>query len=109
MRTSAIHEKNVEKKSTQLVRRDENGGVNSIPCYIVCDVHPWMTGKLHVLDHPYYTLTKADGTFELPIVPAGAEVNVMAWHESIGYVLTNKGKTMHLKAGANKFDFQMTR
>jgi hypothetical protein len=78
-----------------------------LPYTLNCDVHPWMAGKLFVFDHPYYTMTKADGTFEMPIVPAGAEVTIMAWHEGVGYVLTNKGKTMKIAPGKNAFDFQV--
>jgi len=24
-----------------------------------CDIHPWMSGYVHVVDHPYYDLTSA--------------------------------------------------
>jgi hypothetical protein len=46
-------------------------------------------------------LTKADGTFEIPFVPAGAEVSIMAWHEGVGWVLTNKGSRMTIEKGKN--------
>jgi hypothetical protein len=48
-----------------------------------CDVHPWMRGYLGVLDHPYFAVTRADGRFALPAVPAGDYV-VAAWHERFG-------------------------
>jgi hypothetical protein len=38
----------------------------------------WMRGHLFVSEHPYYTLTDADGRFELKNVPEG-EYEVIAW------------------------------
>lgn len=39
----------------------------------------WARADLFVTDHPYWTVTDADGRFELPRVPAG-RVEVVAWH-----------------------------
>lgn len=72
-----------------------------LPISVQCDIHTWMAGKLFVFDHPYYALTKADGTFEIPFVPAGAEVSIMAWHEGVGWVLTNKGSQITIEKGKN--------
>jgi len=47
---------------------------------IKCDVHPWMTGYLHVVAHPYFAVTGSDGTFEITGLPAG-EYEVSVWHE----------------------------
>ena len=33
---------------------------------IKCDVHPWMLAHVNVFDHPYFAVSKADGTFEIP-------------------------------------------
>ncbi len=80
-----------------------------LPISLQCDFHPWMAAKLFVFDHPYYAITKADGTFEIPFVPAGAEVSIMGWHEGIGYTSTNMGTKMKLKAGANKLDLKIAK
>ena len=48
-----------------------------------CDVHPWMQGYLGVLPHPYFSVTKSDGTFELRNLPPG-EYTIEAWHEKLG-------------------------
>lgn len=48
-----------------------------------CDVHPWMLGYIGVLEHPYFAVTSADGTFELKNLPPGEYV-VEAWHEKLG-------------------------
>jgi hypothetical protein len=41
-------------------------------------------------------------------VPAGMEVQVMAWHESQGWLFTKEGKTITLKSGKNTLDFEMS-
>ena len=40
--------------------------------------HFWMRGYLFVSDHPYFTRTAADGSFELPQVPPG-EYQLVCW------------------------------
>ncbi len=50
---------------------------------IKCDVHDWMIGYLHVLDHPYFATTGSDGSFELSNLPPGDYV-IEAWHEEYG-------------------------
>jgi plastocyanin len=50
---------------------------------IKCDVHPWMRAYVGVLDHPYFALTGADGSFTLRNVPAGA-YTLGVWHERFG-------------------------
>jgi plastocyanin len=48
-----------------------------------CDVHPWMTGYVGVMGHPFFAVTSEAGTFEIPKVPAG-KYTVEAWHERFG-------------------------
>lgn len=48
-----------------------------------CDVHPWMQAFVGVVDHPYFAVTGADGSFALKNVPAGDYV-VSVWHEKFG-------------------------
>jgi plastocyanin len=36
-----------------------------------CDVHPWMRSYIAVLSHPYFAVTKEDGSFEIKGLPAG--------------------------------------
>jgi hypothetical protein len=48
---------------------------------INCNLHLWMRGWAWAFEHPYAALTKKDGTFEIPKVPAGAEMSLVAWHE----------------------------
>jgi plastocyanin len=44
-----------------------------------CDVHPWMRSYIAVLSHPYFAVTKEDGSFEIKGLPAG-EYEVEANH-----------------------------
>lgn len=48
-----------------------------------CDVHPWMSAYVGVLDHPFFAVTGADGTFSISDVPAGTHT-LVAWHEKLG-------------------------
>jgi plastocyanin len=48
-----------------------------------CDVHGWMNAYVGVLPHPYFAVTKEDGTFELPNLPPGT-YTIEAWHEKMG-------------------------
>lgn len=50
---------------------------------IKCDVHPWMQAWTFVFTHPFYAVTKADGTFEIRDIPAGS-YELVFWHEKFG-------------------------
>ena len=66
-----------------------------------CDVHPWMRSYISVVDHPYFAVTKDDGTFEIKNVPPG-DYEVEVVHEK----LKNQSQKVNVKAGAPaKADF----
>jgi plastocyanin len=48
-----------------------------------CDVHGWMNAYAGVLDHPYFAVTKPDGSFSIPNLPPGS-YTLAAWHERLG-------------------------
>src|SRR5258707_4710744 len=50
---------------------------------VKCNVHPWMHGTFAVLKNSHYAISKEDGGFSLPNLPAG-KYTVSAWHESYG-------------------------
>lgn len=74
---------------------------DSRPISLNCDIHPWMTGKMMVFDHPFFAVTKEDGSFEITGVPAGEQAIVL-WQEKVGYVTPNKAKGQTIKVEAGK-------
>jgi hypothetical protein len=70
--------------------------------------HAWMHAYAWVFDHPYFAISDTDGAFTIPRVPADTEVQVMAWHESQGWLFTKDGRTMKLTKGKNTLDFDMS-
>jgi hypothetical protein len=52
-------------------RKIEKLRAQPTPIQIACDVHPWMNAKLMVFNHPYFTITDADGKFEIAKAPTG--------------------------------------
>jgi hypothetical protein len=70
------------------------------PITVTCDIHPYMKGYLMVFDHPFFTITGADGSFEIKGVPPGQQ-NLVVRQESVGWVTPGVGKGMPVpvKAG----------
>jgi len=50
---------------------------------VKCNQHPWMKAYIGVLKHPFFAVSKEDGSFEIKGVPAGT-YTVVAWHEKFG-------------------------
>jgi plastocyanin len=50
---------------------------------IRCDVHGWMQAYIGVVDHPYFAVTGADGSYSIANVPTG-DYTMTAWHEEMG-------------------------
>ena len=48
-----------------------------------CNVHSWMNAYVGVVEHPYFAVSAADGSFTIPGLPAGT-YQVEAWHETLG-------------------------
>ncbi len=70
------------------------------PLELHCDIHSWMKGYLMVFDHPFFTTTGPDGSFEINGVPAGDQ-NLVVWQETKGYVTSGgaKGMAVTVRAG----------
>jgi hypothetical protein len=45
--------------------------------------HPWPRAYLAVFDHPYFAVTKPDGSFTIEGVPPG-KYKLVTWHERTG-------------------------
>ena len=50
---------------------------------VKCNIHPWMRAWIGVVDHPYFTVTGEDGSFELANLPPG-NYTIEAWQEELG-------------------------
>ena len=62
-----------------------------------CDVHGWMNAYAGVVAHPFFAVSKADGSFEIKGLPPGS-YTIEVWHEQLG-TQTQK-VTVDAKAGA---------
>ena len=69
-----------------------------------CDVHPWMRSYISVVSHPYFAVSKDDGTFEIKGLPAG-EYEVEVVHEKLKS-LTQKITVKDGEAGKVNFAFK---
>ncbi|MFO0980575.1 MAG: hypothetical protein U1E76_02325 [Planctomycetota bacterium] len=71
---------------------------------VKCDVHTWMGGYIHVMDHPCFAVSSTTGEFEIKGCPAG-EYTLVAWHERLG----EQTQKVKVDAGATAtaaFDFK---
>ncbi|HJU42093.1 MAG TPA: hypothetical protein VJ691_04730 [Vicinamibacterales bacterium] len=48
-----------------------------------CDVHGWMNAYVNVVTHPFFAVTKDDGSFEIKGLPPGS-YTLELWHERLG-------------------------
>jgi plastocyanin len=59
-----------------------------------CDVHPWMSAWVGVFNHPFFSVTGADGKFTISGLDPGT-YEITAWHEKLGT------QTVSITVGAN--------
>lgn len=51
------------------------------PVPVSCTIHSWMKAYMMPRKDTYVAVTKADGSFEIPNLPAGEPVEFQVWHE----------------------------
>jgi len=66
-----------------------------------CFMHPWMSGYVHVLEHPFFAVTGEDGTFSIKGLPPG-EYEVSVLHEASLMEPTPPTATVQVGAGESK-------
>lgn len=69
---------------------------------VKCNIHSWMRCFIGVVDHPYFAVSGADGTFVIPNVPPGTYV-LVGWHEKLG---TRQLAVTVPPSGRQQVDFQ---
>lgn len=50
---------------------------------VKCNIHSWMHAYIGVVGNPYFAVTKADGSFTIPNLPAGT-YTLGIWQEKLG-------------------------
>ena len=60
---------------------------------VKCNVHPWMKSYIGVLPHPFFSVTGADGSFEITGLPPG-EYTLEIWHEYLKEGVTTQKVTL---------------
>ncbi len=63
--------------------REEKLRRTEVMAQVRCDLHPWMTGWVGVVPHPFFAVTGLDGAFDWKGLPPGRYV-IEAWHEKYG-------------------------
>ena len=66
-----------------------------------CNVHGWMNAYVGVMEHPYFAVSGADGSFMIEGLPAGT-YQIGAWHEVYG---TQTGSVTIADDGTGAVDF----
>jgi plastocyanin len=57
-----------------------------VPVEIKCDVHKWMHADAGVVDHPFFAVTGADGSYSIDKALPDGEYEVEAFHATLGRV-----------------------
>ena len=76
-----------------------------VPLPVRCDVHKWMGAFIGVFNHPFNTVSKSGGSYELKLPPGNYEIT--AWHEKFGkktmmvMVADNDKKEVNFSFSAN--------
>lgn len=95
-----------EPRARVLLGKDEQVIPTELPLktpglVIVRDLdHAWPRAYVAVFDHPYFAVTRPDGTFTIDSVPAGS-YSLVAWHERTG---VTRQKVQVAANGAVKVD-----
>jgi len=82
----------------------EPGGEAPEPFEVSCSIHPWMSARMLVRDSPYFAVTRPDGSFEIPNVPAGVPLEFRVWQEASKFLqdVTVNGKAEKWSKGRLK-------
>jgi plastocyanin len=71
---------------------------------IKCNIHSWMHAFIGVVEHPYFAVSKDDGSFEINNLPPGT-YTLAVWQENLGTQEQQITVTPHSTA-VTKFTFK---
>ena len=71
---------------------------------VKCDVHPWMSAWIGVVDHGFFAVTGADGKYAIPGGLSDGKYTVEVWHE--GYKSVSADVDVKGGAGAQSFELK---
>lgn len=72
-----------------------------LPIQVKCDIHPWMSARWLIVDHPYAVVSDKEGRFKIEKIPAG-EHTFRIWHEIPGYIRPNGERNIVLSIEEGK-------
>ncbi|WP_255550796.1 carboxypeptidase regulatory-like domain-containing protein [Granulicella sp. dw_53] len=67
---------------------------------VKCNIHSWMHAFIGVLPHPYFDVSRDDGSFEIKNLPAGT-YSIAVWQENLGTQEQQITVTPHTNTSAN--------
>ena len=70
---------------------------------VKCDVHPWMSAWIGVVDHGFFAVSGADGKYAIPGGLSDGKYTVEVWHEGYKSVTAE----VDVKGGAAVADFEL--
>jgi len=70
---------------------------------LICNVHPWMSGYVHVFDHPFFAVTDKDGNFTISGDLPDGKYTVEANHLKSGTVTGE----IEVKGGAATLNLEL--
>lgn len=71
---------------------------------VKCNIHSWMHAFIGVVEHPYFAVSKDDGSFEINNLPPGT-YTLAVWQENLGTQEQQVTVTSHSTA-VTKFTFK---
>jgi hypothetical protein len=85
---------------------EHNFKLDPRPIDISCSIHTWMQAKVLTFDHPYFAVSKDDGTFEIKNAPIGEDLVLYVWHESMNAKVKHNA-AYQLKKGDNTLSLEI--
>lgn len=79
----------------------EHSNQEKQPYPVSCSIHPWMKAYILPRENAYFAVTAADGSFVIPNLPTGVDLEFRVWQERTGFLkeVTLDGNAVKLSSG----------